>query len=85
MGDSMKRRLSIWAAALVLSAAPAGLGTIAPTTAAASGCPSGFVSARIHHQHKCLRAGEYCKKAWNRAYHRYGYACYGNPPRLHST
>jgi hypothetical protein len=79
----LKRRISAWAVALVLAATPGGMAALSPATAAAKSCPSGLTSARIHHQHKCLHAGEYCAKRWNHAYHRYGYDCHGSRPRLH--
>jgi hypothetical protein len=42
------------------------------------------VPAVIHGKHKCLGAGEYCSRAYEREYERYGFVCSTsyNPPRL---
>jgi hypothetical protein len=47
----------------------------APTAVAAKTCPAGYVHASLSWGHKCLRAGQYCKKGANREYHRYGFHC----------
>jgi hypothetical protein len=41
----------------------------------AAGCSSGWTSARINGQHKCLRVGEFCAHSANRQYRRYGFRC----------
>jgi hypothetical protein len=37
-------------------------------------CSAGYVSANLPWGHKCLRAGEFCKKH-NKAYLKYGFVC----------
>jgi hypothetical protein len=43
--------------------------------------------AVIGGKHKCLGAGEYCSKRYERQYERYGFECSGryDPPRLRRT
>jgi hypothetical protein len=45
---------------------------------AAHRCSSGYTHAVLPWGHKCLRAGQYCKRGQNRHYHRYGYHCKPN-------
>lgn len=77
----MNRRL-----ALVLVIAIAGVGgvgssqatatTPASPTAIAHSCSAGWVHGIIGGQHKCLRAGQFCARRYDRQYHRYGFHCH---------
>jgi hypothetical protein len=44
----------------------------------AASCSSGYTSANLSWGHKCLRAGQFCKRDKNAEYHRYGYHCPSN-------
>jgi hypothetical protein len=77
---SLKSRTAGLLAALALlgavpvasvEAAPAG----GPPAVAAKSCPPGYTHASLSWGHKCLRAGQYCKKGANSEYHRYGFHC----------
>ena len=46
-----------------------------PQAVAAKSCPPGFTHAVLSWGHKCLRPGQFCKRAANREYHRYGFHC----------
>jgi hypothetical protein len=50
-------------------------------------CSSSFTSATIGGRHKCLHAGEYCARRYERQYRRYGYRCSAayDPPRLRES
>jgi|SRR5215207_470604 len=52
-----------------LSGSPAAL-------AAAKPCSAGYKHAVIGGAHKCLRRGQFCARARDRQYHRYGYHCH---------
>lgn len=76
----MKRRF-----VLVLIALTVGLGGVgtAPATqpeatpvAAEKRCGRGYVHAIIDRKHKCLRAGQFCARRFDRQYHRYGFHCH---------
>src|ERR1700753_4214912 len=78
----MKNRLRGFAVAtatsvaLLTAAVPGGASAKAPVRAtAAKACSSGYVSARIGGEQKCLRRGEYCARGYASQYHRYGYNC----------
>jgi hypothetical protein len=78
----VKRRLaSLAVAASVFAAAPAvtpvfsGPG-VAPPAAIAKTCSSGYKHAVISGSHKCLRRGQFCARAKDRTYHRYGFHCH---------
>jgi hypothetical protein len=43
--------------------------------AAAGSCPKGSVAARIGGKRRCLRAGQRCKKRFERQYRRHGFHC----------
>jgi hypothetical protein len=75
-------------AALVLSAAifaaagvsPVGMPAIGTQSAYAKPCPAGFVHAVFtwSTRHRCLKAGQYCERAGNPQYHKYGFQCVNN-------
>jgi hypothetical protein len=76
----MKHRLAALAAAVVLVAIPAVApaetsASVAPTTPVAKSCSAGFKHAVINGSQKCLRRGEFCARAADRQYRRYGYRC----------
>ena len=73
------------AAIALVSAPPA---RSAPSAVAAKSCSAGFTHAVISGQQKCLRAGEFCARASDRQYRRYGYRCtryYSNVQRYRLT
>lgn len=82
----MKRRLvALAVAGCVFAAAPAGapvrLGTLAPATAVAKTCSGGYAHAVIGGSQKCLRRGQFCARARDREYHRYGFHCHKRDAR----
>jgi hypothetical protein len=65
-------------AALAVGAGTAGSNADQPASiVAAKSCGSGYTHAVLPNGHKCLRAGQYCKKAWDSRYHKYGFHCHG--------
>ena len=77
----MKRRLAILLAVLAatFSGAPGAPATepasLTPAVSAKP-CSSGWRHAIIGGRHKCLRAGQFCARRYDRQYHRYGYHCH---------
>jgi hypothetical protein len=77
----MKRRIAaLAAAASVFAAAPAVMpafegSPVVPTNAVAKSCSAGFRHAVINGSEKCLRRGQFCARAADRQYRRYGYRC----------
>lgn len=67
----------------VVGSAGAGGGTTQTHPAARIACVRD-VPAVIHGKHKCLGPGEYCSRAYEREYERYGFVCSTSydPPRL---
>lgn len=51
-----------------------------PQAVAAHSCSSGYTHAVLSWGHKCLRAGQFCKRgaSANREYHRYDFHCKRN-------
>jgi hypothetical protein len=70
------------AAALFAAAAvsPARIPAIGAQSAFAKDCPKGFVHATFSWttRHRCLKAGQYCERAGNPQYHKYGFQCVNN-------
>lgn len=81
----MKRRLvALAVAASAFGAAPATaplISSVAPSAAIAKSCSSGYKHAVISGSHKCLRRGQFCARAQDRTYHRYGYHCHNRDAR----
>jgi hypothetical protein len=74
----MRRSLGALLAALSLAgAAPA----VAPAPALAKSCSSGYVHAVINDAQKCLRRGQFCVRAADGQYHRYGFHCHKRDAR----
>jgi hypothetical protein len=77
----MKRRLAaLAAAAAAFAAAPAvapvvNNSPVAPATAVAKTCSAGFKHAVVNGSEKCLRRGQFCARAADRQYRRYGFRC----------
>jgi hypothetical protein len=78
-GERVLRRTAILLAALVCAVG----GTAAAPSAApsaplgvAKSCSSGWTRATIGGEVKCLRAGQFCTRAYDAQYHRYGYHCH---------
>jgi len=47
---------------------------ITPVTYAKT-CSNGYTDATIGGKHKCLRAGQFCAKRYQKQYKKYGYKC----------
>ena len=80
MTRTRSRAVGLLAALALITAAPlggatAGADSSAPIVAAKS-CKSGWKHAVLPNGHKCLRAGQFCKKAWDSRYHKYGFHCH---------
>ena len=52
------------------------LGTPAAHSTASASCPKGSVAARIDGKRVCLKAGQKCKRGYERQYHAYGFHCH---------
>ena len=76
---NVRRRIACGLAAVgLLMAAPAGAGGGATALAAPivqKSCSAGFQHAVISGAEKCLRRGQFCARAADRQYRRYGYRC----------
>ena len=74
------RALAVAAALALAAAAPAAGGHASDSQPAAitsaKSCGSGWKHAVLPNGHKCLRAGQFCKKAWDSRYHKYGFHCH---------
>jgi len=68
------------AVGLGFTAAPLAAPTAAPTRIEHT-CGSGYTHAVLSLGHKCLRAGQYCKRSADREYHKYGYHCHKRDSR----
>jgi hypothetical protein len=77
----MKRRLAALAvAAMAFAAAPAVApvvdgSPVAPASAVAKSCSASYTHAVINGSEKCLRRGQFCARAADRQYRRYGFRC----------
>jgi hypothetical protein len=83
----VKRRLAVLTVAVAVFA---GVPTIAPvldgspittSVAVAKTCSTGYKHAVISGSHKCLRRGQFCARAKDRTYHRYGFHCHKRDAR----
>ena len=81
----MKRRLvALAVVASIAGAAPASApvaGSLAPSVALAKSCGGSYTHGVINGAHKCLRRGQYCARAADRQYHRYGFHCHKRDAR----
>jgi hypothetical protein len=83
----MKRRLAaLGAAASLFVAAPAVApvfheSPVTPPSALAKTCSASFTHAVINGAEKCLRHGQFCARAADRQYRRYGFRCYKRDAR----
>jgi hypothetical protein len=83
----VKRRLVALAVAVsVFAAAPAVVPVFegspaTPSVAMAKTCSSGFKHAVISGSEKCLRRGQFCARAKDSTYHRYGFHCHRRDAR----
>jgi hypothetical protein len=74
------KRLALLVATLVAAVAAAG----APAHATvAKTCNSGYRHAVIGGAEKCLRAGEFCARAYDSQYRHYGYRCIKDYANVH--
>ena len=80
----MKLNVRSFAVALLAAAALAAPAAAPAGPVAHVSCGSHYTSATIGGSHKCLHAGEYCARRYERQYERYGYECSTSysPPRL---
>jgi len=78
----MRRFLVAALAAASLAAATPAASAQAPAEAiAAKSCSSGWTHAVIGGSEKCLRRGQFCARAADRQYHRYGFHCHRQDAR----
>jgi hypothetical protein len=79
MARPLRTRLGVLVATALASVVAAGGAPAhpAPTAlaAAAKTCHSGYTHAVIGGAEKCLHAGEFCTRAYDSQYRRYGYRC----------
>ncbi len=83
MRSAKSRTAGLLTALALVGAAPtanveAGSTSTTPQAVAAKSCSSGWTHARLPSGHKCLRAGQFCARRYNRYYHRYGFHCKTN-------
>jgi hypothetical protein len=84
---SVDRGLAVLvAAASIAAAAPAvapvsDSSPITPAVAVAKSCSGSYTHAVIRGAHKCLRRGQFCARAADRQYHRYGFHCHKRDAR----
>jgi hypothetical protein len=73
----MKRRLAALAVAAVAAAGAPVVGgsPVAPASAVAKSCRASYTHAVIRGAEKCLRRGQFCARAADRQYRRYGFRC----------
>ena len=57
--------------------APSALPVLGSADVVARPCGSGYRHGVIDGQHKCLRRGQFCRRAADRQYHRYRFHCHG--------
>jgi hypothetical protein len=65
-----------WIVLCCCAATAVSLGAAAPPHGNAAGCARGSVRAVIGGKRACLKAGQRCKKALDRQYHRYKFHCH---------
>jgi hypothetical protein len=78
---SFRARVAVVLAALSLVAAAPAASVQAesnspPRANAAHRCGAGYTHAVLPNGHKCLRRGQFCRRSWDRRYHRYGFHCH---------
>jgi hypothetical protein len=74
----MRRRFAVLLAGLAFGAVPAVQASAQPSplqAVAAKSCSGGYTHGVINGEHKCLRRGQYCARAYKRQYPRYGFRC----------
>ena len=74
----MKVRFALAAAvaALGIGLASAESAVSVSPSATAKSCSSRYTHAALSWGHKCLAAGQYCKRSGDREYHRYRFHCH---------
>jgi hypothetical protein len=83
----MHRRLVVLAVCTgLIAASPAAMpvvagSPVAPTDALAKTCSGSYTHAVIGGAQKCLRRGQFCARARDREYHRYGFHCHKRDAR----
>jgi hypothetical protein len=73
--SSIRRRFALAGTIAALAAGFGGAAAVTPVALAKS-CSSGYTQATISGAVKCLRRGQYCARAADSQYHRYGYHCH---------
>jgi hypothetical protein len=74
----MRRFVAVVLASVALVGLPATAAAhpaAGPRAVAAKTCSAGYKHAVINGQHKCLRRGQYCARAYKNQYPKYGYQC----------
>ena len=73
-----KRYLGLLVALSLAGAAPVAADALAssPQAQASHTCRAGYRHAHLPWGQKCLRRGQYCKRGYDRTYHRYGFHCH---------
>jgi hypothetical protein len=82
--EPMKIRRSLAAAIAALgiaAAAPVVAPAAPPAVQPTKTCSGGFVHGVIQGSQKCLRRGEFCARAADRQYRRYGFRCVSHDAR----
>ena len=76
----MRVLLAAFVVATAVFAATAVSPAMGAQSASAKDCPKGFVHATFTWttRHRCLKAGQYCERAGNPQYHKYGFQCVNN-------
>jgi hypothetical protein len=78
----MKVRLALAAAVAALGIGFASAESASSTpSATAKTCSSRYTHAVLSWGHKCLAAGQYCKRSADREYHRYRFHCHRQDSR----
>ena len=82
----MRIRIAALAVALAAgfgaaAAAPAAEPAARAPLAAAKPCSGSYVHGVLSWGHKCLRAGQFCKRAGDSEYHAYGFHCHKRDSR----
>jgi hypothetical protein len=74
--------VAVWVCAVAPGVAPVLDGSpVIPSPALAKTCSLGYKHAVISGSHKCLRRGQFCARAKDSAYHRYGLHCHKRDAR----
>lgn len=79
--DVMRRSITATIVALALLGTTPVIAPAAPPPITYKSCSGGFRHAVINGSHKCLRRGQFCARAADSQYHRYGLHCHKRDTR----